>query len=211
MPGIARADWRYEAGYQFAHLEGEAPQDAAYNADLQGIHVAFRENVGSWRGELAGSYQIGSADLERAGQALTSTDETAWDADYRIGPVIAPGVWAFGGIAHRRWESDDLERQLTYSPVGIGVGLPADWSIEGEVMVEYWAVWNAEVIDASAQGALPDTGAGWRVSANAGWAFGERQSLFVNPYYVEWRLDGGLSDNDTDAQTIGINLGLRWH
>ena len=216
LPQVARADWAYEAGYHFAHHEGEAPQGASYNGDLQGLHLAFRENVGNWRGELAGSYQIGNADRERAGDALESSDDTAWSAEYRIGPQLGAGLWAFGGLAHRRWESDaqsdHLERQLTYSPIGLAIALPPAWALTGEVTAEYWAVWNVDVrSDAPAAGELPDAGTGWRAALHLTWPFGDQQSLLVNPYYADWRLDGGAQGNDVDAQVIGINLGLCWH
>ena len=210
----ARADWSYELGYRFTHMDGAAPADTSFNADLQGVHLAFREAVGGWRGELAGGYQVGSADVDAPGQALDTSDETAWEAEYRIGPEIAGGVWAYGGLAHRRWDSDaetiDLERRFTYSPVGLAVVWPAAWPIAGELMVEYWAVWNVEVESTAASGALPDTGSGWRVAASFAWSYGDGQSVLVNPYYADWKLDGGLSANSVDAQTVGINVGLRW-
>jgi hypothetical protein len=210
----ARADWSYELGYRFTHVEGAAPAGMSYNADLQGVHLAFREAVGGWRGELAGGYQVGSADVEAPGQTLDTSDETAWEAEYRIGPEITPNVWAFGGLAHRRWDSDaqngDLERRFTYSPVGLAVASPAAWQVAGELLLEYWAVWNVEVESTAASGALPDAGSGWRVAASLTWPYGDGQSLLVNPYYADWELDGGLAANSVDAQTVGINLGLRW-
>ena len=210
----AWADWSYELGYRFTHLDGDAPAEVSYNADVQGVHVAFREALGGWRGELAGAYQVGSADVDAPGQTFDTSDETAWEGEYRIGPEIAAGVWVYGGLAHRRWDSDaedaDLERRFTYSPVGLAVGLPADWQVAGELLLEYWAVWNAEVASTAAGGALPDAGSGWRVAASFAWPYGDRQSLLVMPYYADWELDGGLSANDVDAQVAGINLGLRW-
>jgi hypothetical protein len=215
LPQVARADWAYEAGYHFAHHEGEAPQGASYNGDLQGLHLGFRENVGNWRGELAGSYQIGSADRARSGDVLESSDDTAWSAEYRIGPQLGAGLWAFGGLAHRRWESEadsaQLERQFTYSPLGLAVALPPAWALAGELTVEYWAVWNVDVrSDAPAAGELPDAGSGWHVSLSLAWPLDEGQSVLVKPYYADWRLDGGAQGNDIDAQVVGINLGLRW-
>lgn len=216
LPQIVRADWAYEAGYHFAHHEGAAPQGASYNGDLQGLHLAFRENVGNWRGELAGSYQIGSADRERSGEARESSDDAAWSAEYRIGPQLGAGLWAFGGLGHRRWESDadsaHLERQFTYSPVGLGLTLPPTWGVAGELIAEYWAVWQAEVrTSRSGAGELPDGGSGWRLSLSLARPFGDQQSLLVNPYYADWRLNGGDRANAVDAQVVGVNLGLRWH
>lgn len=213
-PPAARADWNYELGYRFAHVDGAAPADVSYNADLQGVHLAFREAVRGWRCELAGGYQVGSADVAAPGQALDTSDETAWEAEYRIGPEITPNVWAFGGLAHRRWDSDaqngDLERRFTYSPVGLAVALPAAWQLFGEFALEYWAVWDVDVETAVAGGALPDAGSGWRVAASLAWPYGAGQSLLVNPYYADWELDGGLQSNGVDAQVVGVNLGLRW-
>ena len=210
----ARADWSYELGYRFTHVEGAAPAGMSYNADLQGVHLAFREAVGGWRGELAGGYQVGSADVEAARHAGETSDETAWDAEYRIGPEVTPGVWAYGGLAHRRWDSDadgaQLQRRFTYSPVGIGLTLPAAGNVSSQVTAEYWAVWNVEVESTAASGALPDMGSGWRVAASFAWSYGDGQSVLVNPYYADWELDGGLPANSVDAQTVGINLGLRW-
>ena len=211
----ARADWSYELGYRFARAEGDAPAGTSYAADLHGVHLAFREAVGGWRGELAGSYQVGSADVEAPGHTLDTSDETAWEAEYRIGPEIAGGVWAYGGLAHRRWDSDaqndNLERRFTYSPVGIGLTLPAAWNVSSQVTAEYWAVWRVDVEAPAASGAFPDAGSGWRVSASFAWPYADGQSVLVNPYYAHWKLDGGLVANNVDAQVIGINLGLRWH
>ena len=211
----AQADWNYELGYRFAHIDGAGPADTSYNADLQGVHLAFREAVGGWRGELAGGYQVGSADVDAPGRSLDTSDETAWEAEYRIGPEIAGGVWAYGGLAHRRWNSDaqnhNLERRLTYSPVGIAVMLPGAWPVAGELLFEYWAMWNVEVESTAAIGALPDAGSGWRASIGLVWSYSDGQSLLINPYYADWELDGGLSANKVDAQVVGINLGLRWH
>lgn len=211
----AQADWSYELGYRFAHIDGAGPADTSYNTDLQGVHLAFREAVGAWRGELAGGYQVGSADVDASGRSLDTSDEAAWEAEYRIGPEIARGVWAYGGLAHRRWDSDaekgDLERRFTYSPVGLAVAWPAVWPVAGELLLEYWAVWNVEVESAAPSGALPDTGSGWRIAASFAWPYGDGQSVLVNPYYADWKLDGGLVANNVDAQVIGINLGLRWH
>ena len=88
----AWADWSYELGYRFTHLDGDAPAEVSYNADVQGVHVAFREALGGWRGELGGAYQVGSADVDAPGQTFDTSDETAWEGEYRIGPEIAPGV-----------------------------------------------------------------------------------------------------------------------
>ena len=215
LPRTACADWTYEAGYSFGNYKGEAPQSAHYNGDLQGLHVAFREGVDGWRGELAGNYQIGHADLKAPAQTLDSSDETAWSAEYRIGPMLAPGVWAFSGLAHRRWDSDadhaQLQRQFTYSPLGLGLALPPAWGVTGEVVAEYWAVWKAEVhAGAGSIGELPDGGSGWRLSLDLAWPYGDQQSLLVNPFYADWRLNGGSAENAVDAQIVGINLGLRW-
>ncbi len=216
LPRIARADWAYEAGYSFGNYKGEAPQGARYNGDLQGLHLAFREGISNWRGELAGSYQAGNADRKMPGNGLESSDETAWGAEYRIGPELSPGLWAFGGLAHRRWESDadsaHLERQFTYSPIGIGLTLPPTWGVAADLIAEYWAVWQAEVrTSRSDAGELPDGGAGWRLSLSLAWPFGDQQSLLVNPFYADWRLNGGDRANAVDAQVVGVNLGLRWH
>jgi len=216
LPQVARADWAYEAGYSFGNYRGEAPQGAHYNGDLQGLHLAFRESVSDWRGELAGDYQVGNADRKAPGNGLESSDETAWGAEYRIGPELSPGLWAFGGLAHQRWDSDadsaHLERQFTYSPIGLGLTLPPTWGVVGELIAEYWAVWQAEVHTSKpVAGELPDGGSGWRLSLSLAWPFGDQQSLLVNPYYADWRLNGGDRDNAIDAQVVGVNLGLRWH
>lgn len=216
LPQIAQADWAYEAGYSFSNYRGEAPQNTNYNGDLQGLHLAFRESVGNWRGGLAGSYQIGSADRKTPDNGLESSDETAWSAEYRIGPQLGAGLWAFGGLANRRWESeakhDNLTRQLTYSPIGLAIALPPAWALAGELTAEYWAVWDVNVrSDRPLAGELPDAGTGWRAALSLAWPLDEDLSVLVNPYYADWRLDGGTRGNDIDAEVVGINLGLRWH
>lgn len=217
LPRIASAEsWTYEAAYHFAQHEGAAPQGATYDSDLQGLQLAFRENVGNWRGELGGSYQIGTGDRSHTEDAGASSDDTAWSAEYRLGPQLGAGLWAFGGLAHRRWESEvdkaQLERQFTYSPIGIGIVFPPAWGLSGEFQIEYWAVWQVDArADSSIAGELPDAGTGWRTALSLAWPLSENQSLLVTPYYANWHLDGGDSDNEIDAQVLGISLGLRWH
>lgn len=216
LPEVARADWAYEAGYHFAHHEGAAPQGASYNGDLQGLQLAFRENVGNWRGELMGSYQIGTGDRSQPEDAMASSDDTAWSAEYRLGPQLGAGLWAFGGLAHRRWESEtdsaQLERRFTYSPIGIAIVLPPAWGLTGEFQAEYWAMWQVDTrLNPSLAGELPDAGTGWRAALSLAWPLSADQSLQVSPYYANWRLDGGTSANEIDAEVVGISLGLRWH